>query len=65
MQSTNPFVVKFASSLIAVLGCQDRVIFKGHLPFSDEAHLNRYLFSASKRLYRYTAQVEWMKFLEN
>ena len=25
----------------------------------------RYLFSASKRLYRYTAQVEWMKFLEN
>ena len=24
-----------------------------------------YLFSASKRLYRYTAQVEWMKFLEN
>ena len=26
---------------------------------------SRYLFSASKRLYRYTAQVEWMKFLEN
>lgn len=43
MQSTNPFVVKFASSLIAVLGCQDRVIFKGHLPFSDEAHLNRFV----------------------
>ena len=28
-------------------------------------HFSAYLFSASKRLYRYTAQVEWMKFLEN
>src|SRR5262245_3127060 len=43
MSSTNPFLVKFASSLIAVLGCQDRVIFKGYLPFSDEAHLNRFV----------------------
>jgi hypothetical protein len=43
MQATNPFLVKFASSIIAVLGCQDRVIFKGHLPFSDEAHLNRFV----------------------
>jgi hypothetical protein len=43
MNNSNPFVVKFASSLIAVLGCQDRVIFKGHLPFSDEAHLNRFV----------------------
>src|SRR3954447_20906611 len=43
MQATNPFLVKFASSIIAVLGCQDRVIFKGHLPFSAEAHLNRFL----------------------
>src|SRR5215207_11139877 len=43
MQATNPFVVKFASSIIAVLGCQDRVIFKGYLPFSDEAHLNRFI----------------------
>jgi hypothetical protein len=43
MPSTNPFVVKFASSIIAVLGCHDRVLFKGHLPFSDEAHLNRFV----------------------
>src|SRR5581483_3515883 len=34
---------KFASSIIAVLGCQDRVIFKGYLPFADEAHLNRFI----------------------
>ena len=41
--ATNPFLVKFASSIIAVLGCHDRVLFKGHLPFSDEAHLNRFV----------------------
>jgi hypothetical protein len=40
---TNPFLAKFASSLIAVLSCHDRLIFKGHLPFSDEAHLNRFI----------------------
>jgi hypothetical protein len=43
MHATNPFVVKVASSIIAVLGCHDRVLFKGHLPFSDEAHLNRFV----------------------
>jgi hypothetical protein len=43
MKPTNPFLVKFASSIIAVLGCHDRVLFKGHLPFSDEAHLNRFV----------------------
>jgi hypothetical protein len=43
MPSTNSFLVKFASSIIAALGCHDRVIFKGHLPFSDEAHLNRFV----------------------
>ncbi len=43
MASTNPFLVKFASSLIAVLGCHDRVLFKGYLPFATEAHLNRFI----------------------
>jgi hypothetical protein len=43
MGSTNAFLVKFASSIIAVLGCHDRVIFKGYLPFSNEAHLNRFV----------------------
>jgi hypothetical protein len=43
MRTPNPFLVKFASSIIAVLGCHDRVLFKGHLPFSDEAHLNRFV----------------------
>ena len=43
MSSTNAFLVKFASSLIAVLGCHDRVLFKGYLPFSSETHLNRFV----------------------
>src|SRR5262245_45891778 len=43
MRDTNPFVVKFAASLIAVVGCFDRVIFKGYLPFGDDAHLNRFV----------------------
>src|SRR6476620_7745378 len=43
MPAANAFLVKFASSIIAVLGCHDRLIFKGHLPFSDEAHLNRFV----------------------
>src|SRR5437868_2021291 len=43
MQAPNAFVAKLASSLIAVLGCHDRLIFKGPLPFSDEAHLNRFV----------------------
>jgi hypothetical protein len=43
MHASNSFLVKFASSIIAVLSCHDRVIFKGYLPFSDETHLNRFV----------------------
>jgi hypothetical protein len=43
MSSDHRFVVKFAASIIAVLGCFDRVLFKGHLPFGDNAHLNRFV----------------------
>jgi hypothetical protein len=43
MHATNAFLVKFAPDLIAVLSCQDRVIFKGHLPFGDEVRLNRFV----------------------
>jgi hypothetical protein len=43
MSKSNPFVVKFAASIIAVLGCCDRVIFKGYLPVSDDGHLNRFV----------------------
>src|SRR5262245_13943888 len=37
------FTQKFADSIVAVLGCHDRVIFKGHLPFQGDGHLNRWV----------------------
>ena len=37
------FVNKFARSIIATLCCFDRVIFKGHLPFGGDAHLNAFV----------------------
>jgi hypothetical protein len=37
--STN-FTTKFADSIVSVLGCHDRVIFKGYLPFGGDGHLN-------------------------
>ena len=40
---TNPFVSKFADSIVATLGCFDRVIFKGYLPFGGDQHLTRFV----------------------
>lgn len=40
--STN-FTEKFASSIVSVLGCHDRVIFKGYLPFGGDGHLNSWV----------------------
>ena len=34
------FTQKFASSIVAVLGCHDRLLFKGYLPFGRDDHLN-------------------------
>jgi hypothetical protein len=39
--STNlHFARKFAAAIVAILGCHDRVIFKGYLPFGRDDHLN-------------------------
>jgi hypothetical protein len=40
--STN-FTEKFASSILSVLSCHDRVIFKGYLPFGQDSHLNSWV----------------------
>jgi len=40
--STN-FTQKFASSIVSTLGCHDRVIFKGYLPFGLDDHLNAWV----------------------
>ena len=37
--STN-FTTKFATAIVSTLGCHDRVIFKGYLPFGRDDHLN-------------------------
>jgi hypothetical protein len=39
----NGFVKKFARIIIGTLSCFDRVIFKGHLPFGGDAHLNSFV----------------------
>jgi len=41
--TANAFVAKFADAIVAVLGCHDRVIFKGYLPFGNDDHLNRFV----------------------
>jgi hypothetical protein len=47
--STN-FTEKFASSIVSVLGCHDRVIFKGYLPFGNDRHLNDWVDHSLKML---------------
>jgi hypothetical protein len=39
----NRFTQRFADAIVATLGCFDRVIFKGYLPFGGEGHLNRFV----------------------
>lgn len=43
MKFAKRFVSRFATCFLAVLSCFDRVIFKGYLPFGDEAHLNAWV----------------------
>lgn len=40
---TTTFETKFAGSIVAVLSCFDRVIFKGYLPFGGDGHLNSFV----------------------
>ena len=48
MKFAERFFQKFAVSIVAMLSCFDRVIFKGHLPFGGEAHLNGYVDNVLK-----------------
>jgi hypothetical protein len=43
MATNLDFTQKFADSIVAVLGCHDRVIFKGYLPFGGDGHLNSWV----------------------
>ena len=44
----NRFVERFTSSIVSTLSCHDRVIFRGHLPFGGDEHLNRFVDYALK-----------------
>src|SRR5262245_16168328 len=43
MKTLSRFVTKFTSLIVAVLSCFDRVIFKGHLPISNDAALEAFV----------------------
>ena len=43
MKTLSRFVTKFTNLIVAVLSCFDRVIFKGSIPFGDDAYLNRFV----------------------
>ena len=43
MATNSSFTQKFASSIVSTLTCFDRVIFKGHLPFGNDTHLNSFV----------------------
>lgn len=43
MNFAKRFFQIFSGSIVAILSCFDRVIFKGYLPFGDEEHLNSYV----------------------
>lgn len=44
----NDFLKKFAQLIIGTLSCFDRVIFKGHLPFGGDDHLNAFVDNVLK-----------------
>jgi hypothetical protein len=56
--STN-FTEKFAASIVSLLGCHDRVIFKGYLPFGRDQHLNNWVDHALKM-----RRIDFLPFVE-
>lgn len=43
MSTNSRFTEKFARSIVSVLRCFDRVLFKGHLPFGGDGYLNAWV----------------------
>jgi hypothetical protein len=50
MPTNHCFEQRFADSIVSILSCSDRVIFKGHLPFGGDGHLNRFVDDCLKVL---------------
>jgi len=43
MSTNSCFTHQFADAIVNLLGCFDRVIFKGHLPFGNDLELNKFV----------------------
>ena len=43
MRNADKFLAKHQGSIISTLGCFDRLIFKGYLPFGGNDHLNKFV----------------------
>jgi hypothetical protein len=50
MPTNHCFRQRFAASIVNILSCADRVIFKGYLPFGDDNHLNGFVDHCLKML---------------
>lgn len=51
MCTNSRFTQKFADSIVSVLGCFDRVIFKGHLfPFTIQVYVNGHQWLSQQML---------------
>ena len=59
MNFAKRFVQKFAVSIVSLLSCFDRVIFKGYLPFRGEQYLNDYVDRVLRM--RRKDFVKWLK----
>jgi hypothetical protein len=60
MQTCSKFIAKFASSIVTVLGCFDRLLFKGYLPFGGDEHLNRWVDGLGLKRKDFLARAEQM-----
>jgi hypothetical protein len=59
MSTNHCFVQRFANSIVNVLSCPDRVIFKGYLPFGGDGHLNGFVDHSLKLLRK-----DFLRFVE-
>ena len=58
MKFAKRFVEKFALSIVAILSCFDRVIFKGYLPFGDDVSI---AVSKGTTFAAYLGPVGWLR----
>ncbi len=58
MRNAKRFGAKFAQSIVTTLGCVDRLIFKGYLPFGGDKQLNQFVDRLNIRRKDFLPQLE-------